>query len=238
MRPPAPRAGLLGRLFAWLGGAFFAVSLLYFLYVYFVRFGRIAATGSAAEALAVNAGLFAVFALHHSALARSGARRLVERLTGPELERAAYVWIASALFLFCCAAWRDVPGVVYRLPSVLHPAGWLVQAAGLGMTVAASRRLDALELAGIRQAIGGRRDVPLQTEGLYGLVRHPVYLAWVLLVFGAPQMTATRFSFACLSTAYLVIAIPFEERSLRRLYGDAYREYQRHVRWRMIPGLY
>jgi protein-S-isoprenylcysteine O-methyltransferase Ste14 len=69
-------------------------------------------------------------------------------------------------------------------------------------------------------------------------VRHPIYLGWVLMTFGAPEMTATRFSFAAISTAYLIVAVPFEERSLVRTFGDAYREYRARVRWRMVPGLY
>jgi protein-S-isoprenylcysteine O-methyltransferase Ste14 len=60
----------------------------------------------------------------------------------------------------------------------------------------------------------------------------------VLLTFGAPVMTATRFSFACISTLYLVLAIPFEERGLVQTFGEDYVTYQRRVRWRMIPGLY
>jgi len=60
----------------------------------------------------------------------------------------------------------------------------------------------------------------------------------MLLVFAAPRMTMTRLTFAVLSTAYLAIAIPFEERALVRVFGAEYREYQRRVRWRMIPGAY
>jgi protein-S-isoprenylcysteine O-methyltransferase Ste14 len=51
-------------------------------------------------------------------------------------------------------------------------------------------------------------------------------------------MTASRLLFALLSIAYLVVAIPWEERDLEREFGDAYRAYQAQVRWRMIPGLY
>jgi protein-S-isoprenylcysteine O-methyltransferase Ste14 len=73
---------------------------------------------------------------------------------------------------------------------------------------------------------------------MYRLVRHPLYLAWALLVFGTPTLTGTRAVFAVVSTAYLALAIPFEERGLLAAFGSDYRAYQRQVRWRMIPGIY
>jgi protein-S-isoprenylcysteine O-methyltransferase Ste14 len=58
------------------------------------------------------------------------------------------------------------------------------------------------------------------------------------MVFGTPHMTMTRLVFAAASTAYLAIGIPFEERGLIQVFGGEYREYQKQVRWRMIPGVY
>ncbi|HTM27343.1 MAG TPA: hypothetical protein VL225_19230, partial [Vicinamibacterales bacterium] len=61
---------------------------------------------------------------------------------------------------------------------------------------------------------------------------------WALFVFGAPLMTGTRAVFAVVSTLYLAIAIPFEERALIQVFGDAYRGYQQRTRWRLIPGVW
>jgi len=73
---------------------------------------------------------------------------------------------------------------------------------------------------------------------VYGFVRHPLYFAWVLMVFAAPSMTGTRLVFAVLSTAYLAMAIPWEERTLVQVFGPEYEAYRRAVRWRMLPGIY
>ena len=70
------------------------------------------------------------------------------------------------------------------------------------------------------------------------MVRHPIYFGWVLFVAGAPLMTHTRLLFAVVSVAYLVVAIPLEERSLIANFGDPYLAYRRRVRWRMVPGIY
>ena len=106
------------------------------------------------------------------------------------------------------------------------------QVAGLVLTVASSRALDVLDLSGVRQVLNARAGgatAPhaLETGGVYGLVRHPLYFGWALFVFGAPDMTLTRFSFAAISTAYLAVAIPFEERGLIRTFGSDYEAYRR-----------
>jgi protein-S-isoprenylcysteine O-methyltransferase Ste14 len=51
-------------------------------------------------------------------------------------------------------------------------------------------------------------------------------------------MTGTRLVFALVSCAYLLIAIPLEERTLRRTTRGQYDEYTRLVRWRLVPGIY
>jgi hypothetical protein len=65
----------------------------------------------------------------------------------------------------------------------------------------------------------------LDEHGPYGLVRHPIYLGWIFMVWPAPVMNGTRLAFAAISTVYLIVAIPFEERDLGRTFGPAYRHY-------------
>src|SRR5262249_41028582 len=75
-------------------------------------------------------------------------------------------------------------------------------------------------------------------RGAYGLVRHPLYLGWILMVFGTPHLTGDRLLFAAVTSAYLLVAIPWEERSLEVAFGDAYRQYKQRVRWRVLPYVY
>ena len=58
------------------------------------------------------------------------------------------------------------------------------------------------------------RPIEFKAEGPFAIVRHPIYLGWVLMVFATPVMTTSRLLFAVVSTLYLIAAIPFEERSL------------------------
>lgn len=241
MRPvPLPSRAVL--LIAWSGATAFVAALLLFLYVYLVRFGNAAGDGPMVRPIVLNVLLFSAFALHHSLLARPWAKAAVHQLVPVPLERAIYTWAASLLFIVVCWFWQPVPGELYSLGGLAAVAGYTVQALGIALTLRSSARLDVLDLAGVRPALdpGRRQDRPprLVTGGAYDLVRHPVYLGWVLLVFGTPAMTATRLVFAAVSTAYLVAAVPLEERGLVRAFGAEYRRYQARVRWRIVPGIY
>ncbi len=235
--PPLPRAAAA---LAWAGGALFVVALAWCFGVYL--FGMpAAAAGSVSVPLTtfvVNAGLFTIFALHHSMLARSGVKRRVVTLVPPYLERSLYVWIASLLLIAVMTLWRPLPGTAYRHEGLASLPHWLLVSAGFWVTVRAAGVLDPLELAGIRQAMATRRPSAFRVIGPYHLVRHPIYLGWMLIVFGAPVMTVTRLEFAVVSSLYLILAIPFEERALVDEFGDTYRNYQRQVRWRIVPGVW
>lgn len=204
-------------------------------------FDREAGAWSAAGWLpvAVNAALFTVFALHHSWLARAGLKSRIKALVSPALERSTYVWVASLLFIAVCAAWQPVPGVVWSAGSPATALLRLAQATGVVLTGIAARRMDVLELAGVRQVMRHQPPAPrLLTDGVYGWVRHPIYLGWLLLVWPSPMMTGTRFVFALISTIYLVVATAFEERDLGRTFDPDYAAYRRRVRWRMVPFVY
>lgn len=229
--------------FAWAGGAAFVASLAFFLYAYLVRFGDPGGPGPVAAPMLCNIALFSVFALHHSLLARTRAKAAVRMAVPAFMERSVYSWVASILFFATCWFWQPLPGTVYQLSGVWWWAGAAVQAVGVLLAFRGSAAIDTLDLAGIRQVLdAGRgaavRHVPLETTGAYGVVRHPLYLGWALLVFGAPHMTSTRLLFASVSTLYLAIAIPWEERGLIAVFGPEYEAYRRKVRWRMLPGLY
>jgi len=106
--------------------------------------------------------------------------------------------------------------------------------------VVAGRLTNMRDLAGL-SALGGPQREPIDTpvsRGPYSVIRHPLYLAFLLLLWPMRVMTATRFLFAALFTVYVLLAIPLEERDLRRAFGDSYDEYGQRVRYRLIPGIY
>lgn len=239
---PAPHTAHLA--VATLGGLTFVASLVYFGLSYTARYGvelNPTASPSPLVPLIVDTALFSAFALHHSIFARTGLKGAVTRVLPAALERSAYVWIASLLFIGVCAWWQPIAGVAWRFEGVWRVPGFALQLAAGVVTLVAARQLGVLRLAGVQQVLAAGDSaaaITLDDSGFYGFVRHPIYLAWLVLVWAAPVMTGTRLAFAALSSAYLVVAVPFEERDLRRLFGSAYAEYSRRVRWRIVPFVY
>ncbi|MCY4121205.1 MAG: isoprenylcysteine carboxylmethyltransferase family protein [Acidobacteria bacterium] len=230
------------RLYALAGAGAFAASLGYFVYTYGVRLGAADGdTAPLARGLAFNAVVFAVFAMHHSLLARSPAKRWVERHLPDGLERATYVWVASILFALTCALWQPLPGNLYRANGLARAACFLAQAAGIVLILRGGAVLDLRELCGIRQAAAPRSggETPeLRIRGPYRRLRHPLYAGLLLGLLGTPDMTCGRLSFALLSAAYIAAAIPWEERDMAARFGERYERYRAQVPWRLVPGIY
>jgi methanethiol S-methyltransferase len=226
---------ILERGFVWAGGGMFVTALALTAWAYTMWLGE-DRPAAGWTPIAVDGLLLTMFAFHHSAFAREPIKKRLASLVPARLLRSVYVWIASSLLVFMIWFWRPVGGTVYRV------TGWpawvfaIVQIAGLWMIARSAGAIDPLELAGIRNA--KTTNVDLQTHGVYGLVRHPLYFGWVLCVFGAAHMTGDRLTFAVLTTAYLLIAMPWEEQSLEREFGQSYRLYKQAVRWKILPYVY
>jgi protein-S-isoprenylcysteine O-methyltransferase Ste14 len=221
------------KLFRWSGALLFLLSLLSFAVVFGWRLRIPAPPGDGVRDAIVNVALFTVFALHHSIMARTGAKAWITRHLPANLERSVYVWIASVLFLAVCWLWQPLPGVIWqtRGPGL---ALYIAQAFGAVLTIAAARVVGVWELAGVRQP-DHSRPIEFRADGPFAIVRHPIYLGWVLMVFATPVMTASQLLFAVVSTLYLIAAIPFEERSLLEVFPEKYGAYQKQMRWRLIP---
>jgi protein-S-isoprenylcysteine O-methyltransferase Ste14 len=240
---PGRAATPTARLFAWVGAGLFVLSLSYFIYRYWVAFGRPTDGPLGAGVVVWNVVLFSVFALHHTVFARERIRRALTQALGA-LERSFYVWVASLLFIAVCRLWLPLPGMVWEVEGAARFILIFLQIGGITFSVYSAAAIDIWELAGIRQlnyqlpTTNSQKEFEFKTTGPYGLVRHPIYLGWFLIVFAVGTMTTTRFVFAVVSCVYLLLAIPFEERSLRRSTSGAYDRYMQKVPRKLVPGLY
>jgi len=194
-----------------------------------------AASGSLVLNLGVDLGLLSVFALQHSVMARRGFKRWLTRWLPESAERSTYVLASSLALAALFAFWRPLGGTVW---SVSQPqaatALYVVAACGWLLVLVSTFLINHFDLFGLRQVwLQWRgityRHVPFKTPGPYRLVRHPLYLGWLLAFWATPQMTVTHLLFAVVTTLYILAAIPLEERDLIATLGDVYREYRERV---------
>ena len=139
-----------------------------------------------------------------------------------QLERSVYVWVASLMLIAVCYCWRAVPGVLWQVPT---PWSWAMLAGAAGGNLADASKRGGHRRPGPGWCASGSNpksqpparpgDGSSRPTGPYGWVRHPIYLGWILVVFSVGTMTMTRLVFAAISSVYLLVAIPFEERTLR-----------------------
>jgi len=190
---------------------------------------------SLALALAVDAGLLALFAVQHSVMARRWFKDWWTRFVPRPLERSTYVLFSSLALLLLFWQWRPLGGVVW---SVESQAGrvvlWALFAFGWGLVLVSTFLINHFDLFGLRQVwlyLLGRPYTALHfgTPGPYRLVRHPLYVGWLFAFWATPTMAAAHLLFSVATTAYILLAIQFEERDLAREHGESYEEYRRAV---------
>jgi protein-S-isoprenylcysteine O-methyltransferase Ste14 len=186
------------------------------------------------QALLINLALLGLFALQHSVMARPWFKAAWTRIVPLPVERSTYVLFSSVALLLMFWKWQPMGGVIWNVDSTLgrfalnamFATGWLT-------VLVATFLINHFDLFGLRQVwlyLCGRSYTPLafRTPGPYRYVRHPLYVGWLLVFWSAPVMTSAHLFFAIVTTAYILVAIQFEERDLVRLHGE-YAEYRRRV---------
>ena len=182
------------------------------------------------HAVATDTGLLLLFAVQHTVMARRGAKRRLTRLVPASAERSTFVLASSLVLLLLCWRWRPLPALAWHLGGGWAALTWAGYGAGWLLVVAATFMVDHLEFLGLRQA--GYHPAPaagFRERWLYRRVRHPIMTGLLVTFWLTPRMTAGHLLFAAAGTAYIAIGIRFEERELRRQFGDVYRDYARRV---------
>jgi methanethiol S-methyltransferase len=187
------------------------------------------------KSLLLDAVLLMVFALQHSIMARQWFKRAWTRIVPEAAERSTYVLCASLALFLLVHYWQPLPGSVWKVKS--HAGIMLLQGlAVLGWLIVliSTFLIDHFELFGLKQAwcnLTGAEFRPggFVTPGPYKLVRHPLYLGFIIAFWSAPAMTTGHLFFAVMTTAYILVAIRLEERDLTAILGEQYRGYQKSV---------
>ena len=186
-------------------------------------------------ALVIDLLLMSVFAVQHSVMARPQFKEWWTRFVPKSVERSTYVLFASLALALLLWQWRPMPAVLWHIadPRIamavtgVSLAGWLI-------VLTSTFLINHFELFGLHQVASNLAGRPMPTQRFrtplyYRLVRHPIYLGFVIAFWVAPIVTLGHFLFAAVTTAYILIGILLEERDLIDAFGDEYRNYRRRV---------
>jgi protein-S-isoprenylcysteine O-methyltransferase Ste14 len=179
--------------------------------------------------------LLAIFALQHSVMARQGFKRRWTRYVPAAMERSTYVLASTLALALLIWQWRPIPHPVWQVMDplwgnlllALALLGWLTA----GFSTFLISHFEQFGMAQVTRHLLGRGESPprLRTPLLYRLVRHPLYLGFLVAFWAAPVMTAGHLLFAILATLYICVGTVLEERDLLATFGEEYRRYQARV---------
>jgi protein-S-isoprenylcysteine O-methyltransferase Ste14 len=192
--------------------------------------------------LAIDLGLLAAFAVQHSGMARPAFKRWWTKFVPEPIERSTYVLASSLAMVALFVLWQPIGGVIWEAPA--GPARTAVIATylfGWALLLYTTFLIDHFDLFGLKQVwrklVGDAYTAPrFYTPSLYKLVRHPLYIGWLVIFWAAPIMTVAHLVFALMTTAYILIAIQLEERDLLDAFGAQYADYRRRTPM-LVPRL-
>lgn len=198
--------------------------------------------------------LFLIFAFIHSITVTRWFKHSCKRALGDAFMRVWYRALYNSVsFITAGIAWyliHAIPNhILWTAPLWLLMVMHVIQIAGIVFGALAFEYLDGAEFMGFKQVwryltrreiagnIEGLTQKELVTSGVYGIVRHPLYLAGIIFFTFNPHITVNSLTITVLADLYFIFGMFIEERRFLRIFGDQYREYMRHVP-RLIPKLW
>jgi len=190
------------------------------------------ADGPLGQAILINVLLLGVFAIPHTIMARPTFKRWWTKMVPEPIERSTYVLVSNLALILLFWQWRPMGGMIWNVEnSIGRMILWGLFGLGWLLVLLSTLQINHLDLFGMRQVWLFFRGKPytavkLVTPVFYKHVRHPLYVGWIIAFWATPTMTAAHLLFAIATTAYILIAIQFEERNLVEAHGEGYIKYR------------
>jgi len=197
--------------------------------------------------------IFLSFAFIHSLCVTSFIKSQAQRLFGKTFVRVFYRFIYtcfSVITLLIAIYFINMITDVYlfRGPAWFKWIMHAIQIVGLIFGTLSFNAINSHEFVGITQAwryitkkeVKGDAEGITQTRlvktGIYGFVRHPLYLAGIIIFTFEPNITRNWLAVSILADAYFIFGAFMEEKRLIKTFGAEYIEYMKLVP-RFLPRI-
>jgi protein-S-isoprenylcysteine O-methyltransferase Ste14 len=214
--------------------------VVFTLFLFFGSFNLVNLGLGQGGVLLLDAGLSLLFFLQHSGMVRRKFRRSLATIMPEEYYAAFYAIASGAVLLAVIFFWQEGALLVAAPTGLLRWSFRVLFCLAIAGFLWCGLSLKYFDPFGIGPLLGRHgaksEQVTLTIAGPYRLVRHPLYLLSIVMIWSCPDLTTDRLLFNLLWTGWIVGGAYLEERDLVDEFGDSYREYRRRVPM-LIPGL-
>ncbi|MEN8240450.1 MAG: NnrU family protein [Chloroflexota bacterium] len=183
----------------------------------------------------------AAYGIVHSLMASLGFKDFLITILGRSAERyyrLFYSIFSTITLLPLLALTAMIPDShLYTIPQPWSSITLGIQVIAAGLLVYSLFQTGAFQFVGLTQAFGLASEETLNTQGLYRLMRHPLYAFSLLFLWLTPSMSRNTLLLYAAFTAYMIIGALFEERRLEKIFGEAYTSYRSRTAF-FIPYLF
>ena len=162
---------------------------------------------------------------------------LAKRLNNKEKEATQKHVVALLGLMFICGfvvcgldyrwGWSDMPWWIVGMAAVLFLLGYAMYAEVMRENAYLSRTIEVQE------------NQKLIDTGLYGIVRHPMYTATLLMFLAMPFILGSWWGMAVFAVYPVLIIKRIQNEEQVLVAGlKGYTDYQQRVRWRLIPWVW
>ncbi|MBF0472735.1 MAG: isoprenylcysteine carboxylmethyltransferase family protein [Nitrospirae bacterium] len=191
--------------------------------------------------------IFTVFAFLHSITVSNRFKALMIRILGERFVKGAYRLIFTffsviiTAIAFSLIALQPNVGLRLELPIMIKLIFHVIQLIGLILIILPFKYINIFEFTGVSQFFSyikgkeisgdleGLNINGLITNGIYGYVRHPLYLGSFLIITFNPYLDINKIAFIIAADIYFIIGGLIEQRRMIKIFGDEYIEYQKKV---------
>ena len=184
--------------------------------------------------LAFDALLCALFFVQHSTMIRKSFKNRLYKIIPAHYHEAFYSISSGTILLILILLWQDSHLYIFSQHDGIRTLFRIIFFSGIGLFVWGCLALESFDFFGVEPIMANIKGIktsgtPFIVRGPYRWVRHPLYLAMLLLIWSFPDVSIDRLLFNILWTAWIVVATVLEEQDLVDGFGEVYLDYQRKV---------